>query len=311
LRIFYATTGEFAAGGQLNLLTHVTTLRAQGRDARLLFIDNRGWSAPHFPPGVELPPWQADAAGLTAEDVVVVGEMFGAAALAVAASPARKLIHNQNPFYSFEAFRDVASIEAWGCEGILCASGFIADWLRAAGWTRPLWVVRPFVDAAFHGDIAAERAPWIVYMPRKRPAEARLIRGLLNSRRPDLSDVAWKMVAGVSRAECAGVLKASDLFLSLSFNEGLGLPPLEAMAAGALVVGFHGHGGREYATPENGDWFDDGDHAGIAGALAARLDAVRSGDRLIDRRQTAARTAAAFTQEIFEAQLKAAWDAIL
>jgi glycosyltransferase involved in cell wall biosynthesis len=43
--------------------------------------------------------------------------------------------------------------------------------------------------------------------------------------------------------------------LSLPYLESFGLVPLEAMASGAIVVGFHGYGGQEYATAKNGFWF--------------------------------------------------------
>lgn|SRR5262249_53807656 len=35
-------------------------------------------------------------------------------------------------------------------------------------------------------------------------------------------------------------------------QESLGLTPIEGMAAGCLVAGYHGYGGLEYATAQNG-----------------------------------------------------------
>ena len=51
----------------------------------------------------------------------------------------------------------------------------------------------------------------------------------------------------------------SAVFLSTCYYEGFNLPPLEAMSCAALVVGFHGYGGLEYATPDNGLWCAQGD----------------------------------------------------
>ena len=41
-------------------------------------------------------------------------------------------------------------------------------------------------------------------------------------------------------------LKKSKMFLSFSFLEGLGMPPLEAAIAGNKVIGYTGEGGKEY-----------------------------------------------------------------
>ena len=41
-------------------------------------------------------------------------------------------------------------------------------------------------------------------------------------------------------------MKESLIFLSFSYQEGCGLPPMEAMACGCLVIGYDGRGGREY-----------------------------------------------------------------
>lgn len=304
--------GDLVAGGQIVNLAHVTTLRSFGFDARLLIVRPTPDPAfePKFPPGVTPPPWQLGAEGLTDDDVVVVGEMFAAGARAVMDSAARKVIHNQNPHYLFQAFTDIAAIERWGARHMICASRHTAAMSQVAGWTGPKSVVRPFIDPRFAPDVSQRRLA-IAAMPRKRQIEWRLIRGLLWSRRPDLARVPWVVVMNADAETCVQALQSAELFLSLSYHEGLGLPPLEAMASGALVIGYHGAGGREYATPANGDWFDDGQHLPIVDTLAERLDQLTAGETFADRRAEGIRTAAAFNRPSFEAELKAAWDAIL
>ena len=89
----------------------------------------------------------------------------------------------------------------------------------------------------------------IAYMPRRRGDDSkRIIQAL--ERRGAL--VGWTVVAidELSAQEVARVLRESMIFLSFSQREGFGLPPLEAMACGCLVVGFHGLGGAEFFNPD-------------------------------------------------------------
>ena len=143
---------------------------------------------------------------------------------------------------------------------MILPSGFAAEMVTRMGWERPAHVVRPALDPVFAGARArgGPRTLRVAAIPNRRPQEWRLLRGALRSQRPDLADVPWIEIRGVSRREVARLVAGSEVFLATGLLEGLGLPPLEAMAAGALVVGFHGGGGQEYASPENGDWFDDG-----------------------------------------------------
>src|SRR5690606_11273872 len=60
------------------------------------------------------------------------------------------------------------------------------------------------------------------------------------------------------------------VFLSLSHREGLGLPPLEALACGCLVVGFTGYAGVEYFNSPAAVAVEDGD----VGALAREVERV-------------------------------------
>lgn len=88
----------------------------------------------------------------------------------------------------------------------------------------------------------------VAYMPRRRGEDSkRIIQAL--ERRGALDG--WTVVAidALPAQEVARVLRESMIFLSFSQREGFGLPPLEAMACGCLVVGFHGLGGAEFFDP--------------------------------------------------------------
>jgi hypothetical protein len=309
VRIFYVTQGVHRSGGQRVNLDHVASLRRLGYDARFLFVRADGTPPEPFPDGYDLP-WQATVDGLTRDDIVVVGEMFGAGALAVMETLARKVLHNQGPFYTFMAFSDLDALRRWGAEAMILPSHFAAGMVRRMGWARPAHVVRPALDPVFAAAAGAPRALRIAAIPNRRPQEWRLIRGALRSQRPDLAAVPWVEIKGLPREGVARELAGSEIFLATGLLEGLGLPPLEAMATGALVVGFHGGGGTEYATSENGDWFDDGAHLDVAETLARRIDELRAGETFHARRLAGRATAAHFNAAAFEAQLAEAWRAI-
>ncbi|MEZ5840197.1 MAG: glycosyltransferase [Hyphomicrobiales bacterium] len=73
----------------------------------------------------------------------------------------------------------------------------------------------------------------------------------------------------MSEAEMIAAYQSADIFLALGFPEGFALPPLEAMACGAAVVGFAGGGGLEHMVDgESALVVADGDADGLAAALA-------------------------------------------
>ncbi len=144
-------------------------------------------------------------------------------------------------------------------------------------------------------------------MANRRPDEMRLIMGIVRSRRPDLASVPWFDILGLPREQVARQMASREIFLSLGRLEGLGLPPLEAMAAGTLVVGFKAGGGQEFATSDNGDWFEEDQHFEIASAVIRLLDGLLSGERYEARRAAGRARAAEFSQATFEMGLAAAW----
>lgn len=108
--------------------------------------------------------------------------------------------------------------------------------------------VRLGYDKSIFHAVNSVKKKQIAYMPRRRGEDAqRIIKAL--KRRGALKG--WNVVAidSLPAQAVANILRESMIFLSFSQREGFGLPPLEAMACGCLVVGFHGLGGAEFFDP--------------------------------------------------------------
>ena len=81
-------------------------------------------------------------------------------------------------------------------------------------------------------------------MPRKLPLHSYLVVNYLRNYLPKK----WKLepINNLNEQQTFVKLKKSKIFLSFSFLEGLGMPPLEAGIAGNKVIGYTGEGGKEY-----------------------------------------------------------------
>jgi len=129
----------------------------------------------------------------------------------------------------------------------------------------------------------------IAYMPRKRAEDASMVLAALKSR-PALRDVSIVPITGLPENELLQILRDSLMFLSFSSQEGFGLPPAEAMAAGCITVGYTGVGGDEYFTDELGFPIADSDVVTFADTVEAVLiEYERDSARLDQIRQNASR----------------------
>ena len=98
--------------------------------------------------------------------------------------------------------------------------------------------------------------------------------------------------------ETAEIFGRSTIVLSLPFLESFGLVPLEAMASGAIVIGFTGYGGQEYASAENGFWFPPDHLEEVADTLAYVVDGLERRDpKLVRMMEVGAVTAARYNEE--------------
>ncbi len=107
--------------------------------------------------------------------------------------------------------------------------------------------------------------------------------------------------------ELAALYRSSELFLSASWGEGLGYPPLEAMACGTPVVLTDSSGVRDYARPgENCLMVPPRDPVALAQATARLLDEPALAQAFVAAgRATAARYDWAQATDAFEAGLLA------
>tara|TARA_B100000902_G_C27265757_1_gene893423 strand:- start:330 stop:1370 length:1041 start_codon:yes stop_codon:yes gene_type:complete len=84
----------------------------------------------------------------------------------------------------------------------------------------------------------------ITYMPRKLPMHSQKLIFLLRNKLPSNWNI--KALENISDFEFYNFLRKSKLFLSFSYMEGLGAPPIEAAKEGNKVIGYTGEGGKDY-----------------------------------------------------------------
>lgn len=209
-----------------------------------------------------------------AADFVVIPENYRNGARLFGGTAPAKIVFCQNHHYVFRGFAANRTWRRW-CSDVVCVSTPIRDYLRRAFGINdaPLWPC--FVDRNLFRP--RPKRLQICYMPRKRPEEAKFIRESFAAMYPGLRSIPWVRIDGLPEREVARIMGESAIFLALGRHEGLGLPPLEAMASACQVVGFSAGGGAEYASPENGRWVDEGDLVSCVDALAQTLKEYEHG----------------------------------
>lgn len=109
------------------------------------------------------------------------------------------------------------------------------------------------------------------------------------------ADVPFQYIYRPARADLARLYASCDLFVSASWWESFGIPPLEAMACGAPVVMTDSRGGREYARPDQNCLMTPiRDPAALAQAM---IELLQNPDLATSFRLNGPRTAARFTWE--------------
>ena len=240
-RIIYAGFATRRHSGGVHVLTqHVQLLRAAGHQAWLWLPDpddRTDWIDANVPvlSGATTP--------IGADDLLVVPETPTIQGRDPAPG-ARKVIFNQNHFYTFAAGTPGPDFPGWAPPpAVWAVTEESRNVLAAVLPVLPVTLVPNPVDGDLFVRRPADRLR-VSWFPRKRPREASLLRQLLVTD-ARLTGVDLVDLVDAPRSKVAATLGTSTVFMALGHTESFGLPVAEALAAGCLVVGYDGGGGHE------------------------------------------------------------------
>jgi len=229
------------AGGVAVLWRMAGLLREAGHDARVALHGADGWRPSEVFAG--LPEEDMTGIDLTPRDIWVVPEGWVNALAPGLKAGARCLVYVQNWAYLFSSLPPGV---AWRSLPVsfLAVSDPVAWFIeQSLGVAAP--VLRPGIDLdLFRAPAAKPGEARVAYMPRKNKALADQIMAIVEAR--GRFKVRWLPIEGLDQPGVARLLGGSHAFLATGFPEGCPLPPLEAMACGAIPAGFAGFGGWDY-----------------------------------------------------------------
>jgi len=187
------------------------------------------------------------------------------------ASGMRKLIFNQNTYYTFRHFGlDPLVLPPYDHSDVIGALVVSEDNQRYLQYAFPnLKCERLILSLNFN---VFDFVPWgekrrqIAYMTRKNEDDVAQVVKILAGRDRLLG---WQLVPiqGLSEREVARVMGESRLFLAFGHPEGLSLSNLEALACGCRLIGYSGRAGREYFDPTGSIEVEVGDILGFCKAV--------------------------------------------
>ena len=216
--------------------------------------------------------------------------------LARARTPAKKVLYCQAQYYLLFNAIPPEDYRTLGFDRVACQSEIAKGFLERVLHFENVAVIPCAIDPTLFRP--REKSMQIAAITKKLPREAAAIHSVFRLKYPELRSVPWAILENASEREIAETFGRSSIVLSLPFLESFGLVPLEAMASGAIVVGFHGHGALEYATSDNGCWFPSDHIEETADALAQIIRALQSNDAaILKMRDAGFATAARYSKD--------------
>ena len=247
---YLAPDNDRPSGGVRVIYRHVDLLNELGYAAKVVHTAD-GFRCSWFPH--DTPVVAAGQVALSAADLLVVPEWYGPGLGGLPDRP-RIVVFNQRAYDTFDlvpyegttAGAPYAQIPRLAA--LLAVSEDNADLLRYAFPQVPVHLTRNVIDPAVFHPGGPDRPRRIAFVGHRRSDERDQLLHILRSR--GVLD-GWQvtMIAGRTEAETAEIMRGTAVFLSFSDREGFGLPPAEAMACGAYVVGYPGLAGREFFDP--------------------------------------------------------------
>ena len=222
---------EHPAGGVKKLDDLVDLLNVQGFPAAIVH-PLRGFRCTWFEN--QTPVCQLSQVTFAPDDLVVLPETLGPRAADIAPT-ARKLIFNQNSYYTFADYSSdpkelTTPYTRNDALGVMVVSEDSENYLRHAFPEIRVYRYRYGIDPGLFSPRFPKQKK-LCYMPRKNVGDALQVINLLKFRGA-LEGWTVQPIDGMSPPQVAEVMRQSAFFLSFGHPEGFGLPPAEAMACG-------------------------------------------------------------------------------
>ncbi|KFC18713.1 glycosyltransferase [Chryseobacterium sp. FH1] len=206
---------------------------------------------PNFFSKIKLLCYQKTSIKLDPQSVIILPEIYGPAVNNIE-TDIDKIIFNQNCYYTFrnnptdhnynnpyEGEKTVATI---------VASEDAFDYINYVFPKVAVYKIRLGIDSSiFH--FSENKKKQIAYMPRKLGEDVEQVINILKIRN-NINGWTFVEIDNLEETQVAQILKESFIFLSFNHREGFGLPPVEAMASGCVVIGYEGGAGKEYFKDE-------------------------------------------------------------
>lgn len=226
-------------GGIKVMYQHCALLRELGYSASLLKFGK--YDGNYFNYNVPILDARAPGFKIKKTDVVVCPEIAPYLALSF---DCKRIMFAQNWVNIYTNFRSEDREKSYinlGYDAVFTCSNFLKDKLFRED-VRDLKVISNFIDASrFVPNEDLRVADTVLALPRKNKHDLERIIKLMSG-----SCLNFTAVDRVPEHEIIRQYQSADIFLATGYPEGFGLPPLEAMACGAVVTGFTGGGADEF-----------------------------------------------------------------
>lgn len=187
-----------------------------------------------------------------------------------------KVMFCQNPFYLYSYEVTGEQLKEWKIECMIVPSQWARESVRSVMGFNDIRVVTPVIDTKLFCPRSKKlnivSASWKWNDHPVISSYRELIQKIFVSKYPELADIPWVELSGYKEAEVAHIMGESAVCLVLGAHEALGMTALEAMASECITVGFHGGGGLDFATSQNGFWHSPEDIEGVVDSLALVIE---------------------------------------
>ena len=193
---------------------------------------------------------------VSAEDALVLPESTSDQILSNTRDwPGRKILSAMNIVGLRPHSGRTISWDDVGAQGKIALSEFLQSAMKDEfGWSDVALIPPTISEDVFYPSNATKDKT-ILVSGRKNPATHANLRHLFQSDTETFGDFKWIDLENRSEFFVAEHLRRATLSVCIGGVEGFGVPPVEAMACGAIPCGYPGaHGPDEFITKDNGFW---------------------------------------------------------